>query len=139
MNDDRHLWELTAYGRLPHGDGHYARRRSDDKVRRHYDFRSPEEFGAFMATGKLAPCGCPNQMEYGPVLPPGTHPVTIDVTVRVQMRNGKGDGILYEDVFSMPWDCNPMDVTWQADARVTDGKRTLFEMREDEQETQAAR
>jgi hypothetical protein len=122
-----HTWELTAYGRLLHEDGHYARRRSDDQVMRHCDFATAEQFAAFMETGELTPCGCPNQAEYGPVLPSGVHNITIDVTVRVQMRNGNGDGILYEDVFTMPWDCNPMDVTWRADARVIDGSRKLFE------------
>lgn len=45
---ERHLWELSAYGR---GDGyHYARRRSDDGVERHHDGE---------------PCACPNASLYG--------------------------------------------------------------------------
>ena len=109
---DPSTWELTAYGRLYPGNGHYARRRSDDKVERHYD--------------KDAPCECPNRDEFGPALPRGVHHITIECTVRVQIRNGKGDVILYEDSFRMPWDASPMDVTWQADNNA-DGSRALFE------------
>jgi len=108
---DPPTWELTAYER---SDGfHYARRHWDDGVERHYDF---------------TPCGCPNAAEYGPALPRGIHDITINVTVQVQIRNGTGDGILYEDTFPMPWDCNPMDVTWRADARVMVGCPRLFDL-----------
>lgn len=46
-------WELSAYGRSAPGYGyHWARRRSDDGVERHFDSR---------------PCQCPNAAAYAPV------------------------------------------------------------------------